>query len=417
MKISRDIYLEKLIKKKKNGLIKVVTGLRRCGKSYLLFRLFHDHLVGSGIPKDHIIEIALDECDNKVLRNPDVILRFIKDKIRDEEDYFIIIDEVQYLEEFEDVLNRLQHIPNADVYVTGSNARRLSSDVITEFRGRGDEIHVYPLSFAEFQPAYQGPQDEALDDYLVYGGMPHILTMQEDEDKAEYLASLFQNVYIPDIVERYNIRNKAELDSLANVLATLTGTYTNQNQLVQAFKRATNKAVGEKKIKSYTDCLADSYLVSRAERYDIKRRKCIGQPSKYYFEDTGLMNARLGFLQSKETHLIENIIYNELRVRGYTANTGMVLCYETRDGGKKSKKQQEVDFVAVRGSEKCYIQYALSLSHTDKVQQKRSVLSRIPGSFRKIIVVRDNIKFRRDENGITTIGLKNFLLNKNSMML
>lgn len=417
MEIKRDVYLNKLIRKKKNGLIKVVTGIRRCGKSYLLFHLFHDHLLDCGVAEDHIIEIALDDRSNKELRDPDAILKFIKESIKDREDYYIILDEVQYLDEFEDVLNSLLHIRNADVYVTGSNSKFLSSDVITQFRGRGDEIRVYPLSFSEYLSVYQGSQDEAWDDYLVYGGLPLILAMEEPEDKAEYLHSLFQKVYISDIVERHNVRNKEELDELVDVLASAIGSYTNQNKLVRTFKSVKNKTISDKTIKKYTDYLIDSYLISKADRYDIKGKKYIGKLSKYYFEDVGLRNARLGFRQIEETHLMENIIYNELRVRGYHVDVGVVENYETKPDGKRGKKQLEVDFVATKGSEKYYIQSAFALPTADKVNQEQRGLLSIPDFFRKIVVVGENIKVRRDENGIITIGLRNFLLDENSLKL
>lgn len=417
MEIRRDVYLDKLIRKKKNGLIKVVTGVRRCGKSYLLFQLFHDHLLESGVTEDHIIEVALDDRSNKELRDPDIILKFIKENIKDKEDYYIILDEVQYLDEFEDVLNSLLHIRNADVYVTGSNSKFLSSDVITQFRGRGDEIRVYPLSFSEYVSVYQGSQDEAWDDYLVYGGLPLILTMEEAEDKAEYFNALFQKVYISDIIERHNVRNKAELDELVDVLASAIGSYTNQSKLVRTFKSVKNKNISDKTIKNYIDYLVDSYLISKADRYDIKGKKYIGKLSKYYFEDIGLRNARLGFRQIEETHLMENIIYNELRVRGYHVDVGVVECYETKADGKRGKKQLEVDFVATKGSEKYYIQSAFALSTANKVNQEQRGLLSIPDFFRKMIVVGDNIKVRRDEKGIITIGLKNFLLDKNSLRL
>ena len=417
MEIKRDVYLDKLIRKKKNGLIKVVTGVRRCGKSYLLFHLFHDHLLDRGVSEDHIIEVALDDRSNKELRDPDVILKFIKESIKDKEDYYIILDEVQYLDEFEDVLNSLLHIRNADVYVTGSNSKFLSSDVITQFRGRGDEIRVYPLSFSEYVSVYQGSQDEAWDDYLVYGGLPLILTMEESEDKSEYLNSLFQKVYISDIVERHNVRNKAELDELIDVLASAIGSYTNQNKLVRTFKSVKNKNISDKTIKNYTDYLIDSYLISKADRYDIKGKKYIGKLSKYYFEDVGLRNARLGFRQIEETHLMENIIYNELRVRGYHVDVGVVEYYETKADGKRGKTQLEVDFVATKGSEKYYIQSAFVLPTVDKVNQEQRGLLSIPDFFRKIVVVGDNIKVRRDEKGIITIGLRNFLLDENSLKL
>ena len=417
MEIKRGAYLDKLIRKKKNGLIKVVTGVRRCGKSYLLFRLFHDHLIDSGVPEDHIIELALDDRSNKALRDPDAMLMFIKENVRDKGDYYIVLDEVQYLDEFEDVLNSLLHIPNADVYVTGSNSKFLSSDVITQFRGRGDEIHVYPLSFSEYLSAYQGTADEAWDDYLVYGGLPLVLTMKEPEDKTEYLNSLFQKVYISDIIERHNVRNKAELDELVDILASAVGSYTNQNKLARTFKSIKGKAISDKTIKNYIDYLIDSFLISKAVRYNIKGKKYIGSSSKYYFEDVGLRNARLGFRQIEQTHLMENIIYNELRVRGYHVDIGVVEHYGTNDDGKRSKKQLEIDFVATKGSEKYYIQSEFALPTADKENQERRGLLTIPDSFRKIIVTGDNIKVRRDDNGITMIGLRNFLLDENSLRL
>ncbi len=417
MEIRRDIYLDKLIRKKKNGLIKVVTGVRRCGKSYLLLRLFHDHLTESGIPDDHIIEIALDDLDNIALRDPYAVLKFIKKKIRDKQDYYIILDEIQYINKFEEVLNSLLHISNVDVYVTGSNSKFLSSDVITEFRGRGDEIHLYPLSFSEFMSVYQGAEDKALDNYLVYGGLPFTLTMKEPEEKIEYLISLFQKDYISDIVERHPVRNKAEFDDFVDVLASEIGSYTSMNKLVRTFKSVKNKSISDKTIKTYTDYLIDSFLISRAERYDIKGKKYIGRFSKYYFEDTGLRNARIGFSKIEVAHLMENVIYNELKVRGFHVDAGMVEHYETKADGKRGKKQLEVDFIATKFSEKYYIQSAYSLLDTEKIHQKQRSLSTIHDSFRKIIVVGDNINVRRDNDGINTIGLKNFLLDKNSMKL
>ena len=417
MEIKRDGYLNKLIRKKKNGLIKVVTGIRRCGKSYLLFYLFHDHLRKEGVPEDHIIEVALDDRRNKELRDPDVMLRYIEEKMQDKGDYYIILDEVQYMDEFEDVLNSLLHIPNADVYVTGSNSKFLSSDVITEFRGRGDEIHVYPLSFREYTSAYPGTPDEAWDDYVVYGGLPLILSMEAPEDKAEYLTSLFQKVYLSDIVERHKVRNRAELDELVDILASSAGSYTSLGKLEKTFKSVKNKTLTDKTIKNYIDYLIDSFLIRRAMRYDIKGKKYIGSPAKYYFEDVGLRNARLGFRQVEENHLMENIIYNELRIRGYHVDVGVVEHYDTNRAGKREKKQLEVDFVATLGSEKYYIQSAFAMPTPDKIEQEQRSLLSISDSFRKIIVVGRNQKVRRDENGIATIGLRNFLLDEDSLRL
>lgn len=417
MEIKRDIYLDKLIRKKKNGLIKVITGVRRSGKSYLLFALFHRHLIDEGIKEDHLIEIALDDRTNKELRDPDVILKYIKNKIKDDDYYYIILDEIQYLGEFEDVLNSLLHIRNVDIYVSGSNSKLLSSDVITQFRGRSDEVRVHPLTFSEYVSVYQGTEDEAWDDYLVYGGMPLILNMDEAEDKAEYLASLFKKVYISDIVDRHKIKHETELEELVDVLASAIGSYTNPSKLMRTFKSVKNETISDKTIKSYTDYLIDAYLISRSDRYDIKGKQYIGKLSKYYFEDIGLRNARLGFRQIEETHLMENIIYNELQVRGYNVDVGMMECYETKNDGKREKKQLEVDFIASKGSERFYIQSAFSLIGEEKLKQEQRSLIGIHDFFRKIIIVGDNIKVRRDENGITTIGLRNFLLNKDSLRL
>ncbi len=417
MEIKRDVYLKKLVRKKKNGLIKVVTGVRRCGKSYLLFHLFHNHLLEEGVPEDHIIEVALDDRRNRALRDPDAILQYIEKRIQDKGDYYIILDEVQYMDEFEDVLNSLMHIPNADVYVTGSNSKFLSSDVITEFRGRGDEIRVHPLSFREYTSAYSGMLDEAWDDYVVYGGLPLILSMEAPEDKAEYLTTLFQKVYLSDIVERHKVRNKAELDELVDVLASSAGSYTSLNKLTKTFKSIKNKPLSDKTIKNYIDYLIDSFLISKAMRFDIKGKKYIGSPAKYYFEDVGLRNARLRFRQVEENHLMENIIYNELRIRGYHVDVGIVEHYSANRGGKREKKQLEVDFVATMGSEKYYIQSAFAMPTSDKIAQEQRSLLSISDSFRKIIVVGSNQKVRRDENGIATIGLQNFLLDEDSLRL
>ena len=417
MEIKRDMYLEKLIRREKNGLIKVVTGVRRCGKSYLLFHLFHQYLLQKGVSEDHIIEIALDDRRNKALRDPDAMLQHIGERMTDRETYYIILDEVQLLQEFEDVLNSLLHIPSADVYVTGSNSRFLSTDVITEFRGRGDEIRMYPLSFREYCSVYEGTPEEAWDDYLNYGGLPLILSRQTPEDKAEYLLSLFQKVYLSDIVDRHKIRNREELDELVDILASAVGSLTNPLKLANTFKSVKNKKISEKTLKNYIDYLTDAFLVSKAVRYDIKGKKYIGSPAKYYFEDIGLRNARLNFRQMEENHLMENVIYNELRIRGYRVDVGLIETYG-KDAEKKTKKtQMEVDFIATRGSEKYYIQSAFAMATTEKRAQEERPLNEIGDSFKKIIVVQDNIKVRRNEQGIMTIGLRNFLLDENSLRL
>ena len=338
MRIKRDLYLNRLISRKNNGLIKIVTGVRRCGKSYLLFELFHEYLLDNGVDESHIIEVALDDRTNKRLRDPDNMLDYIKNMIQDKDTYYIILDEVQLLDEFEDVLNSLLHIRNADVYVTGSNSRFLSSDVITEFRGRGDEIRVHPLSFREYTSAYQGSVDEAWEEYYTYGGLPLILTRKEDEEKSEYLISLFQKVYLSDIVERHRIANTEELNELVDILSSSIGSLTNPLKLSNTFKSMKGKSISDKTINQYIDHLLDSFLVSKAVRYDIKGKKYINSPAKYYFEDVGLRNARLNFRQTEENHIMENIIYNELRIRGYRVVVGVIEKYEKDESGKTVRK-------------------------------------------------------------------------------
>ncbi|MCR4963330.1 MAG: ATP-binding protein [Firmicutes bacterium] len=417
MEIKRDIYLDRLIRREKNGLIKIVTGIRRCGKSYLLFNLYHNYLLDKGVKEDHIIEIALDDRSNKELRDPDNMLKYVKERILDRETYYIILDEVQLLAEFEDVLNSFLHIRNADVYVTGSNSKFLSSDLITEFRGRGDEIRIYPLSFREYCSVYAGSADEAWDDYFTYGGLPLILSRETAEEKADYLLSLFQKVYLSDIVDRHKVRNREELDELVDILASAVGSLTNPLKLANTFKTVKKKTVSDKTLKKYMDYLTDAFLVSRAVRYDIKGRKYIGSPAKYYFEDMGLRNARLNFRQMEENHIMENIIYNELRIRGYRVDVGIVGQFGRNSERKTVKKQLEVDFVATRGSEKYYIQSAFSMSTPEKQAQEERPLNAIGDSFKKIIVVRDNIKARRNDMGIVTVGIRNFLLDENSLNL
>ncbi len=417
MQIKRDIYLDRLIRREKNGLIKIVTGVRRCGKSYLLFNLFHNYLLDKGVKEDHIIEIALDDRSNKELRDPDNMLSFVKERIVDRDTYYIILDEVQLLSEFEDVLNSFMHIRNADVYVTGSNSKFLSSDLVTEFRGRGDEIRIYPLSFREYCSVYEGSADEAWDDYFTYGGLPLILSRETAEEKAEYLMSLFQKVYLSDIIDRHKVRNQEELDELVDILASAVGSLTNPLKLANTFKSVKKKTISDKTLKKYMDYLMDAFLVSKAVRYDIKGRKYIGSPAKFYFEDVGLRNARLNFRQMEENHIMENIIYNELRIRGYRVDVGLVEQFGKNSENKTTKKQLEVDFVVTRGSEKYYIQSAFAMNTEGKQEQEERPLNAIGDSFKKIIVVRDNIKVRRNDMGIVTIGIRNFLLDENSLNL
>lgn len=417
MEIKRDIYLDRLIRREKNGLIKIVTGVRRCGKSYLLFNLFHHYLLEKGVREDHIIEVALDDRSNKELRDPDNMLKYVKERIVDKETYYIILDEVQLLAEFEDVLNSFLHIRNADVYVTGSNSKFLSSDLVTEFRGRGDEIRIYPLSFREYCSVYQGSTDEAWDDYFTYGGLPLILSRETTEEKAEYLMSLFQKVYLSDIIDRHKVRHQEELDELVDILASAVGSLTNPLKLANTFKSVKKKAISDKTLKKYMDYLMDAFLVNKAVRYDIKGRKYIGSPAKFYFEDVGLRNARLNFRQMEENHIMENIIYNELRIRGYHVDVGLVEQFGKNSENKTTKKQLEVDFVVTRGSEKYYIQSAFAMNTEGKREQEERPLNAIGDSFKKIIVVRDNIKVRRNDMGIVTIGVRNFLLDEHSLSL
>ena len=417
MEIKRDIYLDRLIRREKNGLIKIVTGVRRCGKSYLLFNLFHNYLLDKGVKEDHIIEIALDDRSNKELRDPDNMLQYVKERIVDKDTYYIILDEVQLLSEFEDVLNSFMHIRNADVYVTGSNSKFLSSDLVTEFRGRGDEIRIYPLSFREYCSVYEGSADEAWDDYFTYGGLPLILSRETAEEKAEYLMSLFQKVYLSDIIDRHKVRNQEELDELVDILASAVGSLTNPLKLANTFKTVKKKTISDKTLKKYMDYLMDAFLVSKAVRYDIKGRKYIGSPAKFYFEDVGLRNARLNFRQMEENHIMENIIYNELRIRGYHVDVGLVEQFGKNSENKTTKKQLEVDFVVTRGSEKYYIQSAFAMNSQGKQEQEERPLNAIGDSFKKIIVVRDNIKVRRNDMGIVTIGIRSFLLDENSLNL
>ena len=382
----------------------------------MLFHLFHNYLLKNGTPEDRIIEIALDDRKNIALRDPDAMLQYLENRMDSIKDSYTILDEVQYMNEFEDVLNTLLHIPNVDIYVTGSNSKFLSSDVITEFRGRGDEVHVYPLSFKEYTSVYPGTVAEAWDDYTTYGGLPLTISLPQ-EDRVNYLVSLFQKVYLSDIVERHKVRNEIKLAELVDILASSAGSYTNLTKLAKTFKSVKNKLLSDKTIKNYIDYLIDSYLISKAVRFDIKGKKYIDSSGKYYFEDVGLHNARLGFRQLEDGHLMENILYNELRIRGYHVDIGVVKQNITDELGQRKKKQLEVDFVATKGSEKYYLQSAFAMSTPDKIwQEQRSLLS-IPDSFKKIIVVGGEQKVRRDDNGLVTIGIHNFLLDKDSLRL
>lgn len=415
MEIKRDLYLNKLIKRECNGLVKVVTGIRRCGKSYLLFHLYHDYLLNKGISEDHLIEIALDDIMNEELREPKVLYNHIKEQIKDKEQYYLFLDEIQYVGDFSDLVNGLSHIRNLDVYITGSNSKFLSSDILTEFRGRGDEIHINPLSFAEYNSVYDGSVSQAWKDYYTYGGLPLILTREDDEMKAEYLSSLLKKVYISDIVDRNRIRNESELEELVNILASSVGSLTNPAKLSRTFRSVKNSKITEKTIKKYLRYLTDAFLMDKAVRYDVKGKKYIETPSKYYFTDIGIRNAQLNFRQQEENHIMENIIFNELKIRGYRVDVGVVEIVETNDEGKKVQKGLEIDFIATKGNNKYYIQSAFDMLNEAKEKQEKKSLLKTKDSFKKIIVVKDDIKLKRDDSGITTMGIFDFLLNENSL--
>ncbi|MCF0238237.1 MAG: ATP-binding protein [Sphaerochaetaceae bacterium] len=413
MKIKRDIYLNKLIRKRHNGLIKVITGIRRCGKTYLLFNLFYQYLLDNGVKEDHIIKVSFDNYKYIELRNPKSMYEYVEKQIVDKDYYYIILDEVQNLDSFVDVLNGFIHIDNADVYVTGSNSKFLSRDVITEFRGRGDEIHVLPLSFSEFTSAYKNNISEAWDDYINYGGLPLVLSFELSEEKEEYLFSLFKELYFTDIMERHNIRNIEEFNEILDFLSSSVGSLTNSSKLVKTFKSVKNKTISDLTITKYMDYMQDAFLINKVSRYDIKGKKYIGSPVKYYFEDIGLRNARINFRQTEENHIMENIIYNELRYRGYRVDVGVVEVYGRDTQSKKTTKTTyEVDFVASKGNQKFYIQSAFAIPTPEKKEQEEKSLNNIHDSFTKIIVVKDDKKPRRDENGIITIGIKQFLLDQ-----
>ncbi len=415
MEIKRDRYLEQLKLRQRNGMIKVVTGVRRCGKSYLLFKLFLEHLLESGVPRDHIIDIALDDIANDALRDPHVLYGHVRGRIVDDRPYTILLDEIQFVDRFADVLNGFSHIDNADIYVTGSNSRFLSSDILTEFRGRGDEVRVWPLSFAEYLSACQDSPEDAFLDYMTYGGLPRILSMKTDAQKIHYLENLFRETYLKDIIDHNRIRNTAELESLVNVLASAVGSLTNPTKLADTFKSRLKSDISDKTIKRYMDYLQDAFLIDCALRYDIKGRKYIGTPKKIYFVDTGLRNARLGFRQVEETHLMENIIYNELRARGYAVDVGIVEIRQPDSEGSSKRVQLEVDFIATLGAKRCYIQSAFAIPDAAKKQQEERGLLKIGDSFKKVVVVGNHIKRRQDDNGIITMGIRDFLLDENSV--
>lgn len=410
--IQRNDYLDKLVMRKENGLIKILTGIRRCGKSFMLDPIFKNHLLENGVTGDHIIKIDLDDIENSKYLNPEELNLFVKSQIKDEKMHYVLIDEIQKVNNFEAVLNGFLHKRNLDVYVTGSNSKFLSSDIITEFRGRGDEIRIFPLSFKEFVSAYKGNKYEAWNEYITYGGMPLILNQKTEEQKSNYLVSLFNLTYKKDIIDRNNISKDDALDTIINILSSSVGSLTNPQKIYNTFISSGTTDISKNTVISYIEFLLDSFLIERVERYDVKGKKYIQTPQKYYFADIGLRNARLNFRQQEENHLMENIIYNELITRGYNVDVGLV---EVRKG--QERKQLEVDFVCNQGSKRYYIQVALNLDTPEKTKQECNSLNHIGDSFKKIIIVKDDIKLWRNEDGIVIMGIQEFLLNPNSLDL
>ena len=415
MEIKRDSYLEQLKIRKDNGMIKIITGIRRCGKSFLLFVLFKKYLLESGVDHDHIIEIALDGIENEELREPKKCYQYIKDAMKDERNYYLLLDEVQFMPRFEEVLNSLLRISNIDVYVTGSNSKFLSSDIVTEFRGRGDEIRIYPLSFAEFYAALGGDYEDAWEEYMVYGGLPQVAQFSVERQKAEYLKNIFTNVYIKDVVERNRIQNVDEIGTLVDILASAIGAPTNPTKISNTFKSERGINYSNKTISNHIEYLAEAFLISKANRYDIKGRKYVGANLKYYFSDIGLRNARLNFRQQEPTHIMENIVYNELLIRGYNVDVGIVDVFKKNREGKRVHKQLEVDFVANQSSQRYYIQVAYDMTTEEKQTQEFHSFRNIPDSFKKIVIVNGTKKPWRNEEGFVIMGMKYFLLNEDSL--
>ena len=415
MIIQRNFYLDRLIAGKHNRLIKIVTGIRRCGKSFLLFELFHQHLTSNGVDESHIIEFALDDLENEHLHQPQELLKTIKSHITDKEMYYVLLDEIQLTEHFEGVLNSLLHIKNVDVYVTGSNSRFLSSDIITEFRGRGDEIHLYPLSFAEFLSAFDGSKYDAWKEYSTFGGLPIILSMDSEQKKVAYLKNLFESVYMLDIIERHNIINQTDFIELAQVMASTIGSPCNPNKISNTFKSSKNTDIHHQTVGNYIKYMQEAFLLQKADRYDVKGRKYIGTLAKYYFEDIGIRNVIINFRQQEETHIMENIIYNELRMRGYNVDVGDVEIRTRDKDGRQQRVHLEIDFVVNQGNQRYYIQSALAIPDKEKEEQETRSLRNVDDSFKKIIIVRSDIKPWRNDKGILIMGLLDFLLNPDSL--
>ena len=412
--VDRKDYIDWLLRKRGNGLIKIITGVRRCGKSYLLFKLFRRKLIESGVDEDHIIALALDDFSNKKYHNPEELYNYVKNRIKDEEKYYILLDEIQLVDDFVSVLNGFLHISNVDVYVTGSNSRFLSSDIITEFRGRGDEIRIYPFSFAEISNISDFDKEKLWTMYCRYGGMPLVWSMDFDDERESYLKNLFEQVYLSDIINRYKLKGHDEIGVLTNVLASSIGSLTNPQRLANTFQSSSNLKLSQFTISSYIDYLIDSFLIERVHRFDVKGRKYIGTPMKYYFVDVGLRNARLNFRQQEENHIMENIIYNELLRRRYSVDVGVVPVNEKQDN-KYIKKQLEIDFIANKGDKRYYIQSAYEISNEEKIRQELQSFRNVDDSFKKIIIQRIPTKPWYNEQGVLYMSIMDFLLNPDSL--
>ncbi len=431
MEIKRDVYLNRLIHRKHNGFVKVITGIRRCGKSYLLNTLFYKHLLDSGIPENHIIRFAFDSAEDLIkigedpllLDNaraerkvsPEKFLSYLQRQISDREDYYLLLDEVQNLGAFESVLNGFLRKQNLDVYVTGSNSKFLSKDILTEFEGRGDEIHILPLSFSEFFSVYDGTKEDALDDYSVYGGLPAVALMSTEEQKATYLTTQMENLYLRDIIHRYHLQSDSVIGELVDVISSGISTLTNPRKLSATFASVKKTSISEFTVNKYIEHMEDAFMLNRVNRFDVKGKKYIGTPYKIYFEDIGLRNARLNFRQIEGTHIMENIIYNELRYRGYKVDVGVVESREHDENGREIRKQLEIDFIASMGSKRYYIQSAYAIPDEEKYRQETKSFDKAKDSFKKIIIVEKSMKPRRDDNGYVMMGVKEFLLDAGSL--
>ena len=414
MIIQRKKYLDMLISGEKNNLVKIVTGIRRSGKSFLLFKLFHGYLIEKGVDEKHIIELSFDDLRNKKLRNPETLLEYIDTHLqKDSKTTYIILDEIQLVQDFVEVLLSLLHTPFVDVYVSGSNSKFLSKDIVTEFRGRGDEIRVLPLSFSEFYSAVGGDKIEAWNNYYTYGGLPQLLEFDSEKKKSDYLKNLYELTYMKDVQERNHLRNAEGLYKVVLMLASCIGSPTNPKRMSDTFKSVEKKSITDKTILNYIECLKDAFLIEEALRYDVKGRKYIGTETKYYFEDIGLRNVILNFRQQEEPHIMENIIYNELKYRGFNVDVGFVESWTTNSSGKTSRLGLEIDFVVNKGAERIYIQSAFKLPTEEKKEQEERSLLNINDNFKKIIITGENIKRKIDEKGILTIGLLDFLLDEN----